>query len=170
LRENMVAVIHRLSNRVFGLIYRIVRDREQAKDITQDVFVKVLQEAGRIRDRDRIEPYILKSAYNAALNARRDTSRQQAKAELIGEYLSPGEPSRPDQHLENAETRSRRYRALEQLAVRQKEALALRFFAEMSVTEIARAMKISEGSIKTHISRGMHNLKERLAARSAKEI
>ncbi|MCK4572758.1 MAG: sigma-70 family RNA polymerase sigma factor [candidate division Zixibacteria bacterium] len=166
----MVAVIHRLSNRVFGLTYRIVRDREQAKDITQDVFVKVLQEAGRIRDRDRIEPYILKSAYNAALNARRDTSRQQAKAELIGEHLSPGEPSRPDQHLENAETRSRLYRALEQLAVRQKEALALRFFAEMSVTEIARAMKISEGSVKTHISRGMHNLKERLAAGSAKEI
>ena len=170
MRENIVAVIHRLSNRVFGLVYRIVRDREQAKDIAQDVFVKVLQDTGRIRDFDRIEPYVLRAAYNAALNARRDTSRRHDKAELVGEHLSPREPTRPDEHLERVETRSRLNQALEQLADKQKEALALRFFAEMSVTEIARAMKISEGSVKTHISRGMQNLKERLAARSAKEI
>jgi RNA polymerase sigma-70 factor (ECF subfamily) len=173
MRHNVNDIVSRtvqeLSDGVFRLINRIVGDREHAMDLTQNVFVNVLQEPLRVKDSSKLKPYILRSAYNTALNFRRDFSRRKAKLALHKEELTPPNPAQPDQLLESAEASSRLDHALASLAPRQREALALRFFSELTTTEIAVAMVISEGSVKVHIARGLRNLKKQLHSAQAKE-
>ena len=154
--------IRELSDNVFRLIHRIVHDREQAMDLTQDVFVKVLLEHRHIRDKTRLKPYIFRSAYNLALNSRRDVSRRQAKAEFLKQELTIANPGQPDQFLESVETSLRLRSALDFLAPRQRETLVLRFFNELTIAEVANAMAISQGSVKVHMARGLQNLKKQL--------
>jgi RNA polymerase sigma factor (sigma-70 family) len=138
-------------------------------DLTQNVFVKVLQEPLRIKDSSKLKPYIFRSAHNTALNFKRDIARRKAKVELYKEELAPASPVQPDQLLESSENSARLNDALSSLAPRQREALALRFFSELTTAEIAAAMAISEGSVKVHISRGLRNLKKQLHSAQAKE-
>jgi RNA polymerase sigma-70 factor (ECF subfamily) len=154
--------VQEISDGVFCLINRIVGDREHAMDLTQNVFVKVLQEPLNIKDSSKLKPYIFRSAYNTALNFKRDFSRRKAKVELYKEYLTPAGPAQPDRLLEASENSARVNDALSSLAPRQREALALRFFSELTTAEIAAAMAISEGSVKVHIVRGLRNLKKQL--------
>jgi len=149
--DEISSAVREFSGGLFRLVYRIVGDREQAMDITQDVFVKVLREPGRVRDKTRLVPYLFRSAYNTALNFKRDLSRREAKAEWLRQELAPANPGRPDLLLESEETAARLNEALGSLADRQREALALRFFSELTITEIAAAMLISQASVRVHI-------------------
>lgn len=164
--ETISRTVQELSDKVFHLINRIVRDREHAMDLTQDVFVKILREPDRIRDMSKLKPYIFRSAYNMALNFKRDLSRRQAKVELFKEELHPANPAQPDQLVESAETSAHLNDALDSLAPKQKSALALRFFGELTIAEIAVAMEISDGTVKVHISRGLQNLRKRFYSAS----
>ena len=161
--------VQELSDGVFRLINRIVGDREDAMDLTQNVFVKVLQEPLRIRDSSKLKPYIFSAAYNTALNFKRDISRRKAKVELCKDELAPANPEQPDQLLESSENSARLNDALGSLAPRQREALALRFFSELTTAEIAAAMAISQGSVKVHIARGLQNLRKHLHSVQTKE-
>lgn len=168
--EIISSIVHELSDKVFHLINRIVRDREHAMDLTQDVFVKILREPDRIRDRDKLKPYVFRAAYNIALNFKRDNSRRQAKVEIFKDDLRPANPAQPDQLVESAEISAYLNDALDLLAPKQKKAIALRFFAELTITEIAVAMEISDGTVKVHIARGLQNLRKRFYSESEKEI
>lgn len=161
--------VQELSDGVFCLINRIVGDREHAMDLTQNVFVKVLLEPLRVKDSSKLKPYIFRSAYNTALNFKRDFARRKATVELYKEELTPANPAQPDQLFEASESSARINDALSSLAPRQREALALRFYSELTTTEIAVAMAISEGSVKVHIARGLRNLKKQLHSAQAKE-
>ena len=151
-----------LGNRVFALIVRIVADREEAQDLTQDVFVRALAKHDRLRDRARLAPFILRSAVNAALNARRDRNRRREIDDQLRQ-VTPTAGDTPDNALETAQTRTMLDRALRSLAEKQKQALTLRFYGELSIAEIADVMKISQGSVKVHLARGLQNLRALLA-------
>jgi len=158
--DSISNTIQELSGKVFRLIHRIVSDREQAKDLTQDVFVKVLREPERVRDLTKLKPYIFRSAYNTALNFKRDLSRRQAKTEFIKEELTLVNPRQPDLLLESVEVSNHVKGALDSLADKQREALMLRFYSDLVIAEIADVMAVSQGSVKVHIARGLQNLKK----------
>ncbi len=160
--DDVSNAVREFSGGLFRLVHRIVGDREQAMDLTQDVLVKVLLKPGHLRDKTRLGPYLFRSAYNAALNLKRDLSRREAKTEWLRQELAPANPGRPDLLLESQETASRLGEALASLADRQKEALTLRFFGELTIADIATAMRISQASVRVHIARGLENLKKQL--------
>lgn len=78
------------------------------------------------------------------------------------ETLEPADaskrPERPDISLERAEVMAMIEQAIEALPARQREAFLLRYWEELDVSETARAMGCSEGSVKTHCSRATHTL------------
>ena len=78
------------------------------------------------------------------------------------ETLEPADPSkrpeRPEVSLERAQVMALIEQAIEALPARQREAFLLRYWEELDVSETARAMGCSEGSVKTHCSRATHAL------------
>ncbi|MEW6411313.1 MAG: RNA polymerase sigma factor [Candidatus Zixiibacteriota bacterium] len=163
------SIVSELNDDVFRLIRRIVGDRDQALDLTQDVFVKILSGDIKIKDWSRRRAYVLKSAFNVALNFKRDRGRRTAKHELIRQQAE----TLDEQHQVTPElddTCVRLTAALESLAAKQREALTLRFFGDLSIAEVALIMSVSVGAVKVHLARGLKNLHRLMREDSQKEL
>jgi RNA polymerase sigma factor (sigma-70 family) len=145
---------------LFRLVLRIVCDREEAKDITQDVFVKVLSNTGRLRKPEKIKSYLFTTAHRQALNARRNTARRR---QILQEVTLPNT-------VESTEEAVLLDSAMMELSNKQQQALTLRFYGGLTIAEISGAMGISTGSVKVHIARGLMNLKKRMQTEATKEM
>ena len=167
--DNVITAVEQLTGPVFRLIHRIVRDRDEALDLTQDVLVRVLREQPRLRDPERLKPYVLRAGYNAALNARRNRSRRSRLHNEIQRSTSDRYSSGSADPFESRETRKVIAQAMTNLSDKQREAVSLRFFGNLSTAETASAMKITEGSVKVHLARGLRNLQALLAPLRNKE-
>lgn len=160
----MTDIIHQAiqtyADALFRLILRIVGDCEDARDLTQDVFVKVLCDTSRLREPQKVKSYLFTTAYHLALNAQRNAMRRQRKLLDL----------QPPSAVESAEVAILVNDAMKKLSDKQRQALTLRFYGDMTLVEIANAMNISEGSVKVHIARGLIHLKSWLQPKTAKEI
>jgi len=149
--------INELSAIAFRVARRITGEREVALDIAQEVLIGALK--SRLSDPSKLKAYIVRSAMNRAFNAKRDAAYRRSKlaqeAEMV-DQLTEDDQAEPT--IQSVLIHS----LLEKLAVKQKEALTLRFFAEMKIGAIARAMGISDGAVKTHLVRGLANLRTRI--------
>ena len=147
-------LINELSAIAFRAARRITGEREAALDIAQEVLIGALEK--RLSDPTKLKGYVVRSAMNRAFNAKRDTASHRYKLRQEAETV--------DQFADGNQTDRIRASALihsllEKLAAKQKEALTLRFFAEMKIGAIACAMGISEGAVKTHLVRALANLR-----------
>lgn len=150
-----------------------VRDRDEALDLVQDAMIKLVKSYGS-RDSSEWPPLF----YRILQNGVRDWHRRQAvrnrvmvwfqKAksddndyDVIAAAPDPAGRS-PDQQLENSEAMQDMELAVHELPTRQREAFMLRTFECLDVAGTAVAMGCSEGSVKTHYSRAVHTLREKL--------
>jgi RNA polymerase sigma-70 factor (ECF subfamily) len=150
-----------------------VRDRDEALDLVQEAMIKLVR---NYSDRSRQEWTPL--FYRILQNGVRDFHRragvrnrvmvwlQRAKGDdndydAIAAAPDPAGRS-PDQQLENAEAMQDMELAVRDLPARQQEAFMLRTFEGLDVAGTAIAMGCSQGSVKTHYSRAVHTLRERL--------
>jgi RNA polymerase sigma-70 factor (sigma-E family) len=137
----------------------LVDDRESGEEIVQDAFVRLHINLDRVRDVDAVPAYLRSIVLNLArsrLRRRRVGRRHQMARGNPGTSLEDLAALREDQR----EVIS----ALRTLPPRQQQCLVLRYYAELTEGEIATALGISTGSVKTHTSRGRAALAERLEA------
>lgn len=154
-------MIQDVSSSLFRLIRGIVRDREEALDLTQDVLVKMLDRP--VPENPAIfKGYAMRAAYHAALNAVRNRRRQeQIHKRLQNEpALLRANSSDQDCRDNDIQLRHRLLQALESLSPKQREAIELRFYGDLAVDEISAAMGVSDGSVKVHLYRGLNRLNE----------
>lgn len=167
--DNITYSIKKHSDKLFNFVYRILRDREKSLDLVQEIYLKVLSKYENINDKNRLKAYLFRTAYNMALNYKRDESKHKNKLESEFDKMTPYVPDSPDIILESTEQRERINTAIEKLAEKQKEVVLYRFYNEMKITEIAKIMKISEGTVKVHLARGLQNMKKHLYNTIGKE-
>lgn len=139
----------------------LVRDVESAEDIVQDSFVAMHGAWRRLRDRERALPYLRQAVVNRARSALRRRKVEVKYAPTPG----PDAPSAEYGAIGSLE-RDAVLAALDKLPVRQRETLVLRYYSDLSEAQIAEAMGISRGSVKSHASRGMSALRELLEDKS----
>lgn len=168
--DTVSMIINEFSDRLFKFIIRIVRDRDEALDLTQDTFVNVLRRRGRPNEIIKLKAYLYRTAYNLALNAIRDRQRRIAKSESVKSQMSEKTDQQPDILFESDRNSITIQEALDNLSEKQREAIMLRFYGEMKFSEIAENMSISEGSAKIHVARGLQKLAGQLSAIKRKEI
>jgi RNA polymerase sigma-70 factor (ECF subfamily) len=150
-----------------------VRDRDEALDLVQDAMIKLVRNYSR-RDNDEWAPLF----YRILQNGVRDWHRRRAvrnrvmvwfqktKSEdddydVIAAAPDPAGRS-PDEELQNSEAMQDMETAVRELPRRQQEAFMLRTFEGLNVAGTAAAMGCSEGSVKTHYSRAIHALRDKL--------
>lgn len=128
-------------------------DRGAAEDLLQDVLERAFPKWRRIKGRP--EPYLRAALANTAANRWRNRSRRVREVPLH-DQTPPASPGPEHQVVEE----DRVVRALEALPPRMRAVLVLRFFDDMSESDIAKALRCSIGTVKSQTSRGLARLRE----------
>ncbi|MFC4906541.1 MULTISPECIES: SigE family RNA polymerase sigma factor [Actinomadura] len=132
----------------------LVRDAGTAEEVVQDAFVAMHGGWRRLRDPDKALSYLRQ----AVVNRSRSVLRHRAVVEKYAPKGLPDAPSAEAGAIGELE-RSAVVDALHRLPARQREALVLRYYADLSEAEIAATMGISKGAVKSHTARGMAALR-----------
>lgn len=153
-------LVRRYMRRAFSVAYRVLRQREDAEDVTQEVFMTVLRKIGTF-DRSRpFGPWFFRIVVNRALNARK--SRELRQMDPIPEGAIAAEES-PAAALERGEVSERFRRAVESLPERQRLVVCLSDLEEMSSAEIGEILEISDGTVRWHLHQARVALRKALA-------
>ena len=132
----------------------LLRDVGLAEEVVQDAFVAMHAAWHRLRDPDKALAYLRQTAVNRS----RSALRRRAVEHKYAPQPMPDAPSAEYGALGALEHQAV-IDALRKLPVRQREALVLRYYGDLSEAEIADAMGISRGAVKSHASRGMAALR-----------
>jgi len=134
----------------------LVRDTGMAEELVQDAFVAVHARWDRLRDPDRALAYLRQAVVNRSRSALRH--RAVVERHAARRTTQPDETA-ADQAVLDAGRRATVLDALRSLPTRQREVLALRYYLDLSEAEIADALGISRGAVKSHASRGAATLR-----------
>ena len=136
---------------VYRLAFRFVRDEAAALDVSQEVFTFLIRKIPTLRLTGKLSTYLYPAVKNIALTQKRRVARERGEAAVergVGDL--PGvEPG--DRDL---------VRAIEGLPEPQREVLLMRIVDEMSVEEVAMALSIPQGTVKSRLHLALASLRE----------
>jgi RNA polymerase sigma-70 factor (sigma-E family) len=135
----------------------LVRDTPSAEEVVQEAFIAMHDGWHRLKDTEKALAYLRQ----AVVNRSRSVLRHRMVVEKNAPKPAPDMPSAEHGAMAMLE-RSAVIAALRELPDRQREALVLRYYADLSEAQIAAAMKITPGAVKSHTSRGMAALRAAL--------
>jgi RNA polymerase sigma-70 factor (sigma-E family) len=149
--EAAVAELHRMHYRsLVRLAALLLDDVGASEEVVQDAFVKVQLGWGRMADPERAPAYLRSAVLNGARSRLR---HRQVRARHL-QVAPPPAPSAEVAALA-ADEHDHVIAALRLLPPRQREAVVLRYYLDLSEAEMVTAMGISAGSVKTHLHRGL---------------
>ena len=159
-------IVRRYQGRIYTAAYRIVGNREDALDVTQDALVKMYQKLDVWAPTGTFSSWVMRLATNQAIDRIRKMKRrpQEALDERI-DYTADGAlPAAPatDAGARASEIESRVRKALEKLSPMQRMVFELRHFEGLALADIAGEMGCSIGSVKVHLFRALKKLREEL--------
>ncbi len=168
--EELVAQFERP---VYALCFRLLGDAEEARDAAQETFLKVYRGLGSFRGEAGLKTWIYRIAINQAMNQQRWWRRRHREETIsldiargpsdmtIGNLL-PGRDASPEAQAISSERERSIMRALGEIKQEYRIALILREIEELSYEEIAEAIGISIGTVKSRIARGREELRRRV--------
>jgi len=158
---------------VYGLAYRLLGDPEEARDVAQETFLKAYRHIATFRGECAVKTWLYRMTVNQASNQRR-WWRRRRKGETVsldapvgdssatlGDALAAGDRS-PEQQALGRERQRLLMAALESLKHDYRAAVVLRDIEELSYEEIADALGVPVGTVKSRIARGREELRRRL--------
>jgi RNA polymerase sigma-70 factor (ECF subfamily) len=166
-------LLGRYQRPVFSLVYRMLRDREQAEDLAQETFVRVFNNIERYDPKYKFSSWIFKIATNLTIDHIRkkelatvsiDGSRYAVTPDEIAAstITVEGRDPNPEQLLEAKELGSEIEAAIGSLRPEYRTAIVLRHVEGREYQEIADIMGLPLGTVKTFIHRARNSLRERL--------
>lgn len=155
------ALYEKYANDVLRVSYFYLGDRQQAEDVTQDVFVRLLTSNPRLEE-GREKAWLLK----VALNRCRDLWRAAwVKRVVLGSPAIDLTPA-PDQ-IEDRMERQELMNAIHKLPADFRDVILLHYYQGYGITEMAEILKVPEGTVSSRLSRGRKKLEELLKERDA---
>jgi RNA polymerase sigma-70 factor (ECF subfamily) len=146
--------------RVYAFVARRVQNRDEAQDLTSEVFHQALAHLERFEWRGvPFAAWLFRIASNALADRWKRTARERGNS--AREAPAPAAPN-----MEDIEHRARIFRLVGRLPVDQRRVIQMRFAEEKSIREIARRLKRTEGAIKQLQFRGLETLRGQLGKKS----
>jgi len=148
----------RHSNAAFGFAFLLTGDRYAAQDLVQEAFVRMVGRFEHLRHREAFDAYLRRTVLNLFLSSRRRARLERAHAERERAVaITPaGEP--------DVAAREDLWRALLELPPRQRAALVLRYYEDMSEQRTAEVMGSSVAAVKSLVQRGTEALRTRIGS------
>jgi RNA polymerase sigma-70 factor (ECF subfamily) len=159
-------LVERYHGRLFNFLYRYLRDRQAAEDVTQEVFLKIYQAAPRFKPQGKVRTWIFTIAHNLAMNDLKRRRRRGVLGLLLGEGRDSVavQPQDPSERLELEETVTK---ALAVLPAKQRAALLLRVRDDLSYQEIGEILGISRAGVESLLFRARDRLRRLLRNQEA---
>jgi RNA polymerase sigma-70 factor (ECF subfamily) len=167
----LVALHERL---VFNLAARLLGDLEEARDVSQEVFLQVFRTLGRFEGRSSLKTWIYRIAVNQCRNRHRFWRRRRRDRSISLETLPPGDaarlctPGSAEQDYDRGQRSLAVQRALRKVPFRQRAVLLLREIEGLTCEEAAETLGIPVGTVKSRLSRAREALRAALVAGQGK--
>lgn len=149
-------LVSRWDRRVFNYLLRILGNREDAMDLTQDVFLKAYQNIRKLEDLSRFGPWLFRIAHNEAYSLLR---KHRPEGELVNEPAT----SSPGARLLPLEVSIAVESALNRLTPEQREAVVLKVYQGFKFEEMAEILACPVSTIKSRVYTALDLLKGHLA-------
>lgn len=142
--------------------YVITRDAAAAEDAAQEAFVRAYRALASFRSGAPLRPWLLRIVANEAINRAKSASRHRAVGLDVAESRASDPAGSPEALAIAHERRETLVRALNDLREDDRIVIAYRYFFDLSEAEMAEALRIARGTVKSRLSRAMARLRERL--------
>ena len=154
-------IVERHRRAVYQLCYRFVGNHEDASDLSQDVFLRAYRGLRRFRGGSSLATWLYRIGVNVCLN--RVSVRKPQTEPIEAQQHADTRSESPPERLMSAERAARVRAAIAKLPRKQRAALILRMYHEMSHQEIAEVVGSSVGAVKANVFHALQNLKKLLA-------
>jgi RNA polymerase sigma-70 factor (ECF subfamily) len=162
-------LVDRYKDLVYALVYRLSRDRSQAEDLAQEVFLKVHRGLPYFRGDARLSTWIYRIVFNVC-------SQDRARPRGAEVPLDPGDGRRPidpgaiDASFGDLELRDRLERAMAGLPDNYRFLIAAHYLRGVQYEALAAALDMPIGTVKTHLYRAKRLLRDRLTKRDGDDV
>ncbi len=164
-QDAFASLVQRHQRRVFNMVLRMLQDYEEASEITQEAFLAAWMGLPSFRGEARFATWLYRIAYNCALKRLERRKRERSLREAIEAEQILEEVNKQAEDILELRARQTIVREqLEKLPTKYRIVLILRHLQEMTYEEMADILTMPIGTIKTHLFRARHLLKERLLA------
>jgi len=167
-------LVERYQERAYRIAFSVVRDREAAKDCSQEAFIKLHEAAASFAGQAKFSTWFYRIVVNACLDHQR---RGRGWRKLLAWQSAPAEPDEPDpieraaapEHdptdtVEADRRHAQLWAAVEDLSPQQRAAVMLSCREGLSTREIASVLNLSEATVRVHMHRAMLTLRKRLGS------
>lgn len=167
-------LVNERSGEIYGLLYRLTESSEEARDLTQETFLRAFQSIGHFRGESDLRTWIYRIAINQARNRWRwwrrrrrdvtvsiDAPQPNGTASLVATLKSENGRNPETEALAHERERALK-KALSSLKRVYREAVILRDIEGFAYDEIAVALDISVGTVKSRLARGRQELRRKL--------
>ena len=173
--QSFALLLHRYRTPLVNFLYRMVRNREQAEDLAQEVFIRVYRARADYVPSAKFTTWLFRIATNLALNSVRDTRHQRMEISLDAPVTVDSEDGdeRPvdvaeknpniEEHLVQEAQRDMIRHAIDKLPEKQRAAVLLHKYQELDYGEISKILQCSESALKSLLFRAYESLRVELA-------
>ena len=168
-------LLQRYRTPLVNFLYRMVRSREQAEDLAQEVFIRVYRAREEYVPSAKFTTWLFRIATNLALNSLRDHRHQKLEISMDAPVIADAEDGdeKPfevadkhptiEQELVEEDRKKMIRRAIEKLPEKQRAAVLLHKYQELDYAEIAKILSVSESALKSLLFRAYESLRVELA-------
>ncbi|WP_423409146.1 RNA polymerase sigma factor [Heyndrickxia sp. MSNUG] len=158
-RASQEVLVRRHYKLVYGFLYRMAGDKELALDLTQETFIKVLNNLSKYRGSAEFKSWVLTIASNHA----KDYFKSKAHKNSRNTYELQDRDAKTEKSVssifEKNEKRKEIKEALDELPDFQREAILLKYYNDLKISEIARVTNATESTVKSRLKQGLGKLK-----------
>lgn len=151
------------SGLLFRVAHSVLRSRTDAEDVVQDVFLRVLERSSKLGEVQQMRVWLLRIAWNLALDRRRRIRPEQMDDEFATQLAAKNVS--PEQALAEARQTAAVLREIERLPRAERHALLLATVDELGTAEIAEVLRKTESGVRALLFRARKRLRERLGQR-----
>jgi len=156
---------------VYNLAYDLTGSREDAQDLSQEVFIRVYERLDSFRGDSRFSSWLYRITMNMWINNKKRKNFQVLKmstplehfTDSTGNSFQPGHPDNPEQKADMAMISDHITRAMTALSAKEKSVFVLRQFHDQELDEIAHILGISLGTVKSTLFRSLKKMQKELS-------
>jgi RNA polymerase sigma-70 factor, ECF subfamily len=157
---DLAAIVDAYSTLLFRVANSVLRSTTEAEDVVQDVFIRLLQHRGSLSTVRDMRVWLIRIAWNLALDRKRRKQPEQLDATFAKSLASVTVPA--DAAMEEAQRYHSVLREIERLPKAERHVLLLSAIDELGTAEIAGVLGRSESAVRALLSRARARLRERL--------
>ncbi len=166
-RDAFRHLVEQYRHPLFGTAYLMTGNAAQAEEHVQDAFLNAWRGIKTFRRGGAVKPWLMRILVNAVLSRQR---RRRLPTVPLEESPPLGTPSRQHEAIEASEDRQAVRQALARLSPEHRQVVVLRYFADLSIAQVADSAGLREGTVKSRLHRALRHMRELLEQSGVMEV